>query len=346
MAFANQPFQFLCLALVLILGFCANQVLARPLDHHKALSLRERHELWMARHGRVYKDVIEKEKRFNIFKKNVERIENFNANASSIKLYTLGTNAFSDLTTEEFVATHTGYKKRSHSTFGGSVTTRFRYENLTDADITPSMDWREFGAVTGIKNQGSCGCCWAFSAVGAIEGLNQIKTRQLISLSEEELVDCVQPPNGCAGAAMQAAFEFIRNNQGISKEDDYPYTATNGVPSQCQPKTSAVSINGFESIPPNDETALMKAVSNQPVAVGLDGSGFDFLQYQSGVFHGECGNDITHAVTAIGYGTSTDGIDYWLVKNSWGESWGENGYMRIIRGQNKCGLTLDASYPV
>ncbi|XP_021765962.1 zingipain-2-like [Chenopodium quinoa] len=346
MAFTNQHFQFLCLTLVLISGLWATQSLARPLDHHKASSLRERHELWMARHGRVYKDEIEKENRFNIFKKNVELIENFNANASSNKLYTLGTNAFTDITTKEFVATHTGYKKRSDSTFGGPVTTRFRFENLTDADITPSMDWREYGAVTGIKYQGQCGCCWAFSVVAAVEGLNLIKTRQLISLSEEQLVDCVQGNNGCEGGEMKTAFEYIENNQGISTEDDYPYTASNGMPSQCLVKSSMVTINGYESIPPNDEGALMKAVSQQPVSVGIDGSGDEFMYYKSGVFQGECGNDITHAVTAIGYGTDTNGIDYWLLKNSWGESWGENGYMRIIRGQNKCGLTLDASYPV
>ncbi|XP_021765966.1 senescence-specific cysteine protease SAG12-like [Chenopodium quinoa] len=333
MGFTIQSSQLLCLALVLVLGLCATQAMARPLNYHKDLSIRERHELWIAQHGRVYKDEIEKERRFNIFKRNVERIENLNGNAPSNILYTLGTNAFTDLTTEEFVATHTGYKKQFDSMSCGSMTKEFRYENLTGDKIPSSMDWREHGAVTGIKDQGQCVSCWAFSAIGAVEGLNKIKTGQLISLSEKELVDCVQE-DSCDGGDMTNAFEFIEKNQGISTEAEYPYTAFNGNQSQCQAKTSVVTINGYESIPPKDEAALLKA------SVGIDGCGFEFNNYQSGVFQGECGDDINHAVTAIEYGTSTDGTDYWLLKNSWGE----NGYMRLIRGLNKCGITLDASW--
>lgn len=180
--------------------------------------------------------------------------------------------------------------------------------------------------------------------MAAVEGLNYIKTGELISLSEQELVDCVYE-NGCDGGQMTRAFGFIQQNQGISTEDAYPY---NGFQTQCEATTiggSGVTINGFESIPINDEASLMKAVSQQPVSVGIDGSGFEFMYYMGGVFQGECGEDITHAVTAIGYGTDTGGTDYWLLKNSWGETWGENGFRKIIRGQNKCGITLFASYP-
>ncbi|KMT04501.1 hypothetical protein BVRB_8g181670 [Beta vulgaris subsp. vulgaris] len=347
-AFTNQNFQLLlCFALVLLLGLWATPSLARPLDNHKSLSIRERHELWMARHGRVYKDQIEKEKRLNIFSKNVERIENFNGNASSNKLFTLGVNAFSDLTLKEFVATHTGYKRQFHSKSmsGYSTTNGLRFDqNLTD--MPPSLDWREQGAVTPIKDQGQCGCCWAFSTVAAVEGLNQINTGQLISLSEQELVDCVQDSNGCYGGSMTNGFEYIKQNQGLSTEDEYQYQATQGQCGATYPSDNAVTIEGYQRIPPNDEETLMQAVSQQPISIGIDANGFEFLNYNGGVFNGECGQQINHAVTIVGYDTDTDGNNYWLLKNSWGETWGENGYMKIIRDQNQCGITLYASYPI
>ncbi|KMT04500.1 hypothetical protein BVRB_8g181660 [Beta vulgaris subsp. vulgaris] len=347
-AFTNQNFQLLCLALVLLLGLWATPSLARPLDDHKSLSIHERHELWMARHGRVYKDQIEKEKRLNIFSKNVERIENFNGNASSNKLFTLGVNAFSDLTIEEFVATHTGYKRPFHSESmsGSSMTKGLRFDqNLND--MPPSLDWREKGAVTPIKYQGQCGCCWAFSTVAAVEGLNQIKTGQLIPLSEQELLDCVQNNNGCQGGWMTNAFDFIRQNQGLSREDEYQYQATKAQCRATYPSGNAVTINGYQTVPRNDEATLMQAVSQQPVSITIDASGYEFMHYKGGVFNGDCAQNLSnHAVTIVGYGTDTDGTNYWLLKNSWGETWGENGYMKIIRDQNQCGITLYASYPV
>ncbi|KNA07687.1 hypothetical protein SOVF_169490 [Spinacia oleracea] len=338
--------QFFCFALVLsALGLlAATQSLARPLDDHpKTLSIRERHHLWMARHGRVYKDDIEKEKRFNIFKKNIKHIVNFNSNTSSNKLFTIGVNAFSDLTNEEFLATHTGYKRQLRS--GSTATNGLRSEGLA-SDVSQAVDWRQQGAVTAVKDQGQCGCCWAFSAVAAVEGLNQIKTGQLVSLSEQELVDCVQDNHGCQGGMITNAFSFIQQNQGITSEDDYPYQSTQG---QCQAGylgSNAVTINSFQIIPQSDEVTLMQAASQQPVSVAIAVSA-EFKAYNGGIFNGECSNELNHAVTIIGYGTDdTTGTNYWLLKNSWGETWGENGYMRIIKDQNQCGIALDASYPI
>lgn len=162
MAFTNQHFQLLFFAfLFIVLGLQKSPTLARPLNHHTTLSIRERHELWMAKHGRAYTDSIEKEKRYNIFKENVERIENFNSNASS-KLFKLGVNAFADLTIEEFLATRTGYKKQfnsnSKSVYDSSTnpTSGFRYEGFFGG-IPDSLDWRKKGAVTPVKDQGDCG---------------------------------------------------------------------------------------------------------------------------------------------------------------------------------------------
>ncbi|PHT66237.1 Vignain [Capsicum annuum] len=155
------------------------------------------------------------------------------------------------------------------------------------------MDWRKKGVVTGIKDQGQCGCCWAFSVVAATEGINKIKTGKLISLSEQELVDCDTSSNmGCEG---------------------------------------------------------VKAVANQPVSVAIDANASDFQFYSSGVFTGECGTELDHGVTAVGYGETSDGMEYWLVKNSWGTGWGENGYIRMQRNidaeEELCGIAMQASYP-
>ncbi|XP_021765963.1 macrodontain-1-like [Chenopodium quinoa] len=354
MAFSNHYHFHSISFVILALGFWASQASARPLDLHKALLIRKRHEQWMTQHGRVYKDEIEKEKRFNIFKKNIEYIENFNGNnASSNKMFTLGVNAFTDLTTEEFIATHTGYKRQFHSISNGSMTMEFSYENLTDYDISPSVDWREQGAVTGIKYQGQCEGCWAFSVVAAVEGLNRIKFGQLISLSEEELIDCVQE-DGCRGGDVSKAYTFTQQNQGITTEGEYPYTAYYGYQGQCQAWNAGgntVTINGYQNVPQNDEISLMQAVSRQPVSAGIDASSADFKSYSGGIYYNQmCGTsyyDLNHAVTIIGYGyDDTYGTNYWLIKNSWGESWGENGYMRIIKDQNQCGISMAASYPI
>ncbi|KAL2895502.1 Senescence-specific cysteine protease SAG39 [Bienertia sinuspersici] len=330
MASINQYFLLMSYAIALVLVHCGSHALCRPLDsNNTALSMRDRHEQWMAKYGRTYKDLSEKEKRFNIFKENVERIESFNrASSLNHKLYKLGVNVFADLTTEEFRATHTSFEPcfSLQSMFGGSTTNNFKYENVTN--VPPSMDWREKGAVTHVKEQGDC-------------GLNQINTGNLISLSEQQLNDCDKTNHGCTGGSIKKAFKFIQQNQGILTEQVYPYKAIQG---QCQTlQGHKVTINGFEKVPAGNEHALLQAVSKQPVAVRVDNSGFQL--YQGGIFNGECGTKLNHDVTIVGYGTE-NGNDYWLVKNSWGANWGESGFMRIIRGLNMCGLTAAPSYPI
>nr|POE88687.1 senescence-specific cysteine protease sag39 [Quercus suber] len=308
-------------------------------------SLAERHEQWMVQYGRSYKDSAEKEKRFKIFKDNVEYIDKFNNEGN--RTFKLSANVFADLTNEEFVASHTGYKI---STQPSSLKAKsLKYENLTEIPMT--MDWREKGAVTSIKDQGRCGCCWAFSAVAAVEGITQIKTGNLISLSEQQLVDCaVEGNRGCNGGWMDYAFRYIIKNQGLSTEEKYPYETMQGTCDHEKESIYAAQISAFVDVPSNNEEALLQAVANQPVSIALDGSGRNFQFYKSGVFMEECGTRLTHAVTAIGYGTSDDGTKYWLMKNSWGTRWGENGYMRIQRDtgapEGLCGLAQKASYPV
>ncbi|XP_017972727.1 PREDICTED: zingipain-2-like [Theobroma cacao] len=332
----------LTLVLFFIFGTLASQAMSRTI--HEA-SIANKHEQWMATYGRKYESKSEKEKRFNIFKDNLEYIESFNKAGN--KSYKLGINEFADMTHDEFLAAHTGYKMPHNPTT--SISTSFRYENFSE--VPTSLDWREKGAVTAIKYQGTCGCCWAFSAVAAIEGIIQISTANLISLSEQQLLDCSTNGNhGCEGGWMMNAFEYVMQNKGITKEETYPYKAIQGTCDMEKVAAQVVDISGYEMVPANDEEALLKAVTNQPVSVALDGSGLDFQHYKTGVFNGDCGTSMTHAVTIIGYGTNEEGKNYWLIKNSWGESWGENGYMKIERDVNTpiglCGIAKKASYPI
>ncbi|XP_021766098.1 senescence-specific cysteine protease SAG12-like [Chenopodium quinoa] len=311
-------------------------------------SMIEEHEKWMNFHGRVYKDDVEKSKRFKIFNKNVKRIE---ASNKLNRGFTLGVNAFADLTNEEFRASRTGYKKQSKHFYLKSKSKSFKYENLTNS-VSSTMDWRKKGAVTPIKNQEDCGCCWAFSAVASMEGLNQIKTGKLVSLSEQELVDCdTSFDEGCEGGLLDTAFEFIKSHGGLTTEAKYPYMGTDGTCNAKRAAIKSVSIHGHEDVPENNEDALLAAVAHQPVSVGIEGGGFDFQFYAGGVFKGECGTELDHAVAVIGYGVEEkDGSKYWLVKNSWGKEWGEKGYMRIKRGggakEGLCGIAMKPSYPI
>ncbi|XVE88184.1 hypothetical protein DITRI_Ditri19aG0048300 [Diplodiscus trichospermus] len=305
-----------------------------------------KHRRWMIHHRRIYENQAEKERRFKVFKENLEYIENFNKMGN--QTYKLSPNEFADLTNEEFLASHTGYMMfLSPESSKNYVFRTFRYENLTD--VPTSMNWTEKGAVTRVKYQAGCESCWAFSSVAAVEGIIQIKTGNLVSLSEQQLVDCVGN-DGCHGGWMDNAFEYIVKNQGITSNTNYPYKATSKTCDQDQASEPAARIYGYEDVPPNNEEALLKAASKQPVSVALDAASPAFRFYSEGIFTGECETKVNHAVTIVGYGTSEDGTKYWLVKNSWGEKWGEGGYMRIKRDvdapEGLCGIATKASYPV
>lgn len=275
--------------------------------------------------------------RYSIFKTNLELIVKTNMGNES---FTLGMNEFGDLTFDEFKKTHFGLKPRP---------ARADYYMTAPVDVSSlpaSVDWTTKGVVTPIKNQGQCGSCWAFSATGSIEGAHAIKTGNLISLSEQELVDCAGAygNQGCAGGLMDDAFQYVVA-KGLCKETDYPYTGKNGncKASSC---TAAVTISGFKDVPPNDESALQAAAANQPISVAIEADQSVFQFYKSGVITSAgCGTALDHGVLVVGYGTES-GTDYWKVKNSWGASWGMSGYVLIKRGSDECGIAKQPSYPI
>ncbi|XP_047083636.1 cysteine protease 1-like [Lolium rigidum] len=309
--------------------------------------VRAMYDHWLARHGRSSNALGDYDRRFRAFWDNLKIVDTHNADADAHG-FRLGMNRFADLTNDEFRAAYHGTAARS---LGGlAVGERYRHDGVEA--LPKSVDWREKGAVAPVKNQGQCGSCWAFSAVGAVEGINKIVTGDLVTLSEQELVECARngQNSGCNGGMMEDAFDFIARNGGIDTEEDYPYTAKDGRCDHAKKSRTVVSIDGFESVPENDELSLKKAVAHQPVSVGIEAGGPEFQLYESGVFTGRCGTELDHGVVAVGYDTTDDGKDYWIVRNSWGPNWGEGGYIRMERNvtarTGKCGIAMMASYPV
>jgi cathepsin L len=303
---------------------------------------------WSLTNGKQYLSATERDYRESVYDHNVKKIAKHNAKGLP---WTMAVNKFADLTKTEFVSKYLFYGGYNNATF--NRTKNYNWSLLNSTALPTSVDWTTKGAVTPVKDQGQCGSCWSFSATGALEGAWFVKHHALVNLSEQQLVDCStsQGNEGCNGGLMDYAFQYVVDNKGLTTEAAYPYTATG--PNTCVSKglPVAVTATGFKDVPTNSQVALMTAVVQLPVAVAIEADENNFQFYSSGVLTKACGTNLDHGVLLVGYGT-TGGLDYYKVKNSWGSSWGMNGYVLLGRGpsyngnQGQCGIQMDPSYPV
>merc|ERR1711890_4030 len=281
-------------------------------------------------HSKVYSNE-EDARRMYIWKKNVNMVEKHNSEQHS---YTMAVNKFSDWTVEEF-NNFLGYQP---------IKEKYNVKTFENVATPDSVDYRNENRVTPVKDQGQCGSCWAFSATGGIEGVWSKTMGELVSVSEQQMVDCVSG-NDCNGGHGINGWTYIASAGGIQSEESYPYTAHNG---HCQFQDDLIvsHISGYEQVSSNEnqmEAALVEI--GYPLSIAVH-AGSSFQHYSSGVYHdGLCKyGQLNHAILAVGYDKS--GSDpYWIVKNSWGTGWGENGYIKMRMGHNVCGLKNDVSYP-
>jgi len=292
-----------------------------------------------------YETETEAENAFYNFGANIDRIE---AHDSLVEGYDIGITQFADMGTLEFGEwKNNGCFTEKH--VAGSRCKIFDYSGVVVPD---SVDWRTKGAVTPVKNQGQCGSCWSFSASGAIEGANAIASGDLVSLSEQELVDCSVSygNNGCNGGLMDSAFRYVEDN-GLCTEESYPYTSVDTAKCMdgCVDRVSATM--SCHDVRPSNQLALKEAVARGPVSVAIEADTTAFQLYKGGILtSSKCGTNLDHGVLVVGYGSDDNGTMYWIVKNSWGDSWGENGYIKIERSESDndggvCCIAMQPSFP-
>jgi cathepsin L len=316
--------------LLLVVLFVAAFAKFTELEYQSAFTF------WMQEHRKSYSH-DEFRVRYNIFKSNMDFIDAHNKGHNSFKV---AMNKFGDLTNEEFASIYLGTR---YNHVG-----QMHHNSPRPVNAPASVDWRTKGAVTKVKDQGQCGSCWSFSTTGSTEGCHFLTTNKLVSLSEQNLMDCStsQGNQGCDGGLMTQAMDYIIQNNGVDTEASYPYTAADGTCS-FNPSNVGATLKSYTNVNAGDENDLMAKVVLGPTSVAIDASQSSFQFYSSGVYYEpSCSStQLDHGVLAVGYGTQ-GGSDYWIVKNSWGTSWGQQGYILMSRNkQNNCGIATMATLP-
>ncbi|XP_058982115.1 cathepsin L [Musca domestica] len=313
--------------------------------------IKEEWHAYKLEHRKTYNNDMEERFRFKIFTENRHKIAKHNQLYATGKVsYKLGLNKYADMLHHEFRETMNGYNHTLRKALREQGVVGMTFIPPAHVTVPKTVDWRQKGAVTPVKDQGHCGSCWSFSSTGALEGQHFRKTGVLVSLSEQNLVDCSTKygNNGCNGGLMDNAFRYIKENGGIDTEKAYPYE---GIDDTCHFDKNAIGATdtGFVDIPEGDEEKMMQAIATiGPVSVAIDASHESFQFYSEGVYNEPACDpqQLDHGVLAVGYGTDENGNDYWLVKNSWGTTWGDKGFIKMSRNkQNQCGIATASSYP-
>jgi len=303
-------------------------------EHSKESYIFAKFQEFIEVHNKQYSTIEEYMARFKIFQNNYNKVEVMQISSEDTPSFNLGVSKFSDMTTQEFRNTYLNLRVSVKDLVRASSELSFLETEAAPA----SYDWRSQGAVGPVKDQGACGSCWAFSAVGNLEGLNYIKSKEFLTFSEQQLVDCDKVDQGCNGGLMENAFDYLRQNGGIELSKDYPYTGRGG---KCKfnKSKSALKVKGFQMVGQDEEQIKQKLFSTGPLSVALNADNLQF--YNNGILDltaDACDPQaINHGVTLVGYGTQK-GKDFWIVRNSWGSNWGEDGYFRIARGKSTCGI--------
>lgn len=306
-------------------------------------------EAYKHEHKKAYETSMEELARYEVWKTHREYVAKHNSEADKgIHSFWLAVNKYADLTNREFVAIYNGYNYTMKVNSQVKPSGYFSYS--PEIQVPDKIDWRTQGYVTPIKDQGQCGSCWAFSTTGSLEGQHFKASGNLVSLSEQNLVDCSTNygNQGCNGGLMDQAFAYIKDNNGIDTESFYPYHA---IDQTCQfsPDNVGATDSGFVDVQSKSEDALKQAVGSiGPVSVAIDASHTSFQLYSHGIYHElMCSQTrLDHGVLAVGYDSDGTGKDYWIVKNSWGTGWGDKGFIKMARNKNNnCGIATASSYP-
>jgi len=287
------------------------------------------------------------------FGKTMNSLEEFESRLENFKLADLfikGINAGENT----WKAGHNQFSDWFHEEYKGMLGLIAAYDNDTptifdETNIPNSVNWVDAGAVTPVKDQGQCGSCWAFSTTGSLEGAHFAATGELLSFSEEQLVECATTLNmGCNGGNPLWAFRYLSTHKA-ELESTYPYTSGDGSSGSCkysESSATAVSVKSSGSITADSVSQMKAALATQPISVLVEADKMVFQTYQSGVLNStKCGTSLDHAVLAVGYGEEA-GQEYWLVKNSWNTTWGDQGYIKlaIVDGDGICGVQMGPSH--
>jgi len=314
-----------------------------------------RFSAWTSAYNKQYGSESERKKRLGLYAASARLVEAHNSKIpANSDRYRLGLNEFADLSDAEFFAMFGLGKMKGQEDCSATKKNLMRKpETVRPVDLPESIDWRKKGIVSPVKNQGHCGSCWTFSTTGALEAYYKKKTGRFVSLSEQQLLDCAgnYDNHGCNGGLPSHAFQYIKESGGLDTEKAYPYEQkSEGNKCRFRRWGVGVQVKGVHNITQFDETELEVAVGTVgPVSIAFQVAS-DFRLYAGGVYDSiVCQNqpkDVNHAVLAVGYGLAADGTKYWIIKNSWGETWGTGGYFLMKRGVNMCGVSDCASYPI